>query len=73
MREYNSIPSAYFETATNMPQSPAYRYRNDNGEKITIRYKELYEKINAVAKAFEIKGLSSKNVAIFSEKYSAII
>ena len=67
MREYNSIPSAYFETAANMPQSPAYRYRDNNGEKITITYKELYEKINAVAKAFEIKGLSSKNVAIFSE------
>ena len=67
MREYNSIPSAYFETAMKMPQSPAYRYRDNSGEKRTIIYKELYEKINAVAKAFEIKGLSSKNVAIFSE------
>ena len=67
MLEYTSIPSAYFETAMKMPQSPAYRYRDNNGDKITITYKELYDKINAIAKAFEIKGFASKNVAIFSE------
>ena len=67
MLEYTSIPSAYFETAMEMPQSPAYRYRDSNGDKITITYKELYDKINAIAKAFEIKGFASKNVAIFSE------
>lgn len=67
MIEYNSIPSAYFETAMKIPQSPAYRYRDNGGEKITITYKDLYNKINAIAKAFEVKGLSSKNVAIFSE------
>lgn len=67
MKTYSSIPSAYFETVKKMPQSPAYRYRDNNGEKITITYKELYDKINAIAKAFEIKGLASKNAAIFSE------
>lgn len=60
MLEYTSIPSAYFETAIKMPQSPAYRYRDNNGDKITITYKELYDKINAIAKAFEIKGFASK-------------
>lgn len=67
MTEHNSIPSAYFETAMKIPQSPAYRYRDNSGEKITITYKDLYGKINAIAKAFDVKGLSSKNVAIFSE------
>lgn len=67
MLEYTSIPSAYFETAMKMPKSPAYRYRDSNGDKITITYKELCDKINAIAKAFEIKGFASKNVAIFSE------
>ena len=67
MRNYTSIPSAFFETVQNMPQSPAYRYRNNNDEKVTITYKKLYDKINAIAKAFEVKGLAQKHVAIFSE------
>ena len=67
MRNYTSIPSAFFETVQNMPQSPAYRYRNNNDEKVTITYKKLYDKVNAIAKAFEVKGLAQKHVAIFSE------
>ncbi len=68
MKNYTSIPSAFFERVNNTPQNPAYRYRNDNNEeKVTITYKNLYNKINAAAKAFDIKGLSKKHVAIFSE------
>ncbi|MEI0748147.1 AMP-dependent synthetase/ligase [Brachyspira pulli] len=67
MRNYTSIPSAFFETVKNMAQSPAYRYRNNNNEKVTITYKKLYDKVNTVAKAFEVKGLAQKHVAIFSE------
>lgn len=67
MKNYTSIPSAFFETVQKMPQSPAYRYRDNNEEKFTITYKKLYDKINAIAKAFDVKGLSKKHVAIFSE------
>ena len=67
MKNYTSIPSAFFETVGKMPQSPAYRYRDNNNEKVTITYKKLYDKINAAAKAFDVKGLSHKHVAIFSE------
>lgn len=67
MKNYISIPSTFFETVENLPQNPAYRYRNNNEEKITITYKKLYDKINAAAKAFEIKGLEKKHAAIFSE------
>ncbi len=67
MKNYTSIPSAFFETAKNIPQSPAYRYRDNNEEKVTITYKKLYDKVNAVAKAFDMKGLAKKHVAIFSE------
>ena len=55
MKNYTSIPSAFFERVNNTPQNPAYRYRNDNNEeKVTITYKNLYNKINAAAKAFDI-------------------
>ncbi|WP_297248194.1 long-chain fatty acid--CoA ligase [uncultured Brachyspira sp.] len=67
MKNYTSIPSAFFETVHKMPQSPAYRYRDNNEEKVTITYKKLYDKVNAIAKAFDVKGLSKKHVAIFSE------
>lgn len=67
MKNYTSIPSSFFETAQKMPQSPAYRYRDNNEEKVTITYKKLYDKVNAIAKAFDVKGLSKKHVAIFSE------
>ena len=33
MEEYSSIPSAFFDTVKKIPQSPIYRYRNNNGEK----------------------------------------
>ena len=67
MKNYTSIPSAFFQTVQNIPQSPAYRYRDNENNKQTLTYKKLYDKINAIAKAFEIKGLKGKNVAIFSE------
>ena len=67
MRNYTSIPSAFFETVKNMPQSPAYRYRDNQNNKQTLTYKKLYNKINSIAKAFKIKGLKGKNVVIFSE------
>ena len=67
MEEYSSIPSAFFDTVKKIPQSPIYRYRNNNGEKVTIVYEKIYDKINAIAKAFDVKGLSGKHVAIFSE------
>lgn len=67
MKNYTSIPSSFFETVQKMPQSPAYRYRDNNEEKVTITYKKLYDKVNAIAKAFDVKGLSKKHVAIFSE------
>ena len=67
MKNYTSIPSAFFETVQKMPQSPAYRYRDNNEEKVTITYKKLYDKVNAIAKAFDVKGLAKKHVAIFSE------
>lgn len=67
MDNYTSIPSAFFETAMRLPQSPAYKYKNKDGNKETITYKKLYDKINALAKAFDVYEISSKHVAIFSE------
>ena len=67
MKNYTSIPSAFFETVQKMPQSPAYRYRDNNEEKITITYKKLYDKVNAIAKAFDVKGLS-KSMLQYSQK-----
>lgn len=67
MKEYNSIPSVYFNTVLNYPNDNAYRYRDNNNNKVNITYRELYLKINAIAKAFYSKGLINKNVAIFSE------
>lgn len=67
MDKYTSIPGAFFDTANRLPQSPAYRYKKSDGEKETITYKKLYDKINALAKAFDMHDISSKHVAIFSE------
>ncbi len=67
MKNYTSIASAFFETVANIPNKEAYRYKNNNSEKETITYIDLYSKVNAIAKAFKLKGCSKKNVAIFSE------
>ena len=65
---YNSIPDGFFKTCSKYGDSPAFRYKIENGKKETLTYKEIYTRVNALAKAFDIYGVKyGTHVAIFSE------
>jgi len=64
----NSIPDGFFKSCATFGNSPAFRYKIENGEKETLTYKETYNRVNALAKAFDIYGIKyGTHVAIFSE------
>lgn len=63
----NSVPSAFFNTIEKYKQSPALRYRNKEGNKETLTFIKLHNKVNIMAKALESIGAAGKHVSIFSE------
>lgn len=66
--KYNSIPHGFFKACEGYQYNPLLRYRDKNLEKQTLTYKQAYNKVNALAKAFAIKGVKEGvHVAIFSE------
>ena len=69
MSKYKSIPDAFIKTADLYKDKEILRYRvNDNdSKKESIKYKDLYDKVNCCAKAFEKYGMTDKHICIFSE------
>lgn len=67
MTNFNSIPSAFFSTAEKYLQNPLLRYRNKEVVKETLTFKQVCQRVNVLAYAFEVYGASKKHIAIFSE------
>jgi len=72
MSEYQtknkSIAEGFFNASEKYIEIPLLRYKNKDGNKVTLTYKETYKKINILAKAFSLHGVKEKtHIAIFSE------